>query len=362
MERYCKRLSQRVLSKMKKVFILDIMLSYGHKKFNYYYLNILSEKFELKILNNGKYYNGLKGENITLYDYPVKESLSNSILIRHQMIKMFKYIKENNLIDDVKFILVLGYDTLVFPFFFLVCKPSVPIYVIQHHNIDDTRFILKRLAFNTYKNKIKHIVLDEEFIELLQKKLGVKSKIQYLPHYLSKLGFCSMESNSNVVVALSNSNDENKIRKLIEIDKKELLKSNNIVIYTKSNILNYKSDNLIIFKGYIDDDIYAEKFRVAKAVLILFPDTYDIRFSCTLIEGIINYKVIIGYSIPFVNICKDRYPNNVLSFSTEDEFVNILSNITNYNFDKNEREILLKRLSEQSIRKALEGIFYGFEN
>ena len=345
---------------MSRIFVLDIMMSYGHKKFNYYYLKILAENHKLFIFNDGEYYNDLviDNDNITLCDYPIDDALSNSISIRYQMIKMFNYIKNNKLLCCADYMLVVGYDTLIFPLFFLICRPKIPIFVIQHQNLDDTRFYIKKMAFNLYKNKIIHLVLDKEFIKPLRKRWNIESEILYLPHYLSKLGYCDEESNSNIVVALSNSNDENKIDKLIMIDKRGILEKINIKIYVKSKNKRYKSNNLIVFKGYINDDIYAEKFNLAKAVLLLFPDTYDIRFSCTLIEGIINYKLVIGNEIPFVNVYKERYPNNVKCFSTEEELIELLSNVQKIGFDKSERRFLLERLSDQAVREALGGIFH----
>lgn len=347
---------------MNKLFILDTMFSYGHINFNSFYLKILAERFELYILNNGQYYNELLSKNVHIINYKMKNDLNSSIAIRFQMVNMFRFIQKNKLLTDIKLILVMGYDTLVFPLFYTICKPKIPVYVIQHQNLDDTRFKIKHFAFNLYKNKITHLVLDEEFRDMLTQKLKVKSKILYLPHYLSKIDFCNKESESNIVVALSNSNDEGKIAGLITAEKKGLLKSHNIQIYAKSNLIRYKSDNLIVYKGYINDEIYVEKFKAAKAVLIMFPDSYDIRFSCTLIEGIINYKIVIGYNIPFVEIYRRRYPNVVKSFSNESGLFSIIDSLKNYNFDINERKLLISRLSEQTIRNEMQGIFHEFEN
>ena len=346
---------------MKKMLILDVAHSYGHKKFNYYYLNLISQHCSLMLINDGSYYNELKCENIVLLDFHKHIPDRGSILNRINIIKTFKKIAKQRILDSVDAVLVMGYDTLSFPFFYFLCRPKVKVYTIQHHNIDENKNIIKRYAFNIYKNRMTHIVLDNSFVDMVRKKIGIKSDIEYLPHYLSKYGFCNQCSSENNIIALSNSNDEEKIAHLIDIDKKGMLNCISSKIIVKSNIYQYESDRLRVLKGYISDEMYRSLFINAKATLILFPSDYDIRFSCTLIEAIINYKMVIGYSIPFVHEYAMRYPNSVSEYIGDDELLELLKTLNDRMFDNRERKKLIDELSVNQIDMALNRIFNNYK-
>lgn len=347
---------------MKKIFVLDTMFSYGHKKFNYFYINLLKKYFHIIILNDGKYYNGLKGENVELLDIHTSLKGNNALKARWNIIKTFVNIRKSGALSEINHILVMGYDTLSFPAFFAICHPKTSIYTFQHHNIDETDNNIKKIVFMLYKNKMTHFVLEESFVEQFRKKCNIKSQIVYIPHYLSKLGFCEETKLYNrSVIAMSNSNDEKKIEKLIELDRNGYLNELAYKIVTKSKIYDYNQEKLEVISGYIPDEIYEKNFFDAKAVLILFPDSYDIRFSCTLLEALVNYKIVIGYDIPFVLAYKKKYPKNVYSFHTFDELLNILKELPDVNFDKQERELLVKELSCEKIEETFRRIFDIYE-
>ncbi len=75
---------------MKRILVLDMMFSAGHKKFNEYYLNLLREENELVVINNGDYYGYLSLEGVTLENvYSLQEDLG-SFKNRKLMIEGFK--------------------------------------------------------------------------------------------------------------------------------------------------------------------------------------------------------------------------------------------------------------------------------
>lgn len=341
---------------MANILVLDVMFSIGHKKFNRFYLEKIAKNNSLLICNDGEYYNSLASNNIRFLDFPYKKSLG-PLKSRIQIFELFSFLRKQKVQKEVDCVLVLGYDTLSFPLFWFLLHPSVPVFVIQHHNIDENNNRIKRIAFNTYKNRIIHIVLDPAFCELLRVKWEVSSPIEYLPHYLSKMGLCNQQSNKQLIIALSNSNDESKIQQLISLDKSGKLCNLDLHIVVRSKTISYSSNSLSVLCGFIPEENYLRLFNDAKAILILFPDSYCIRFSCTLIEAIINYKTVISNDILFSNIYHERYPNNVLIYHSYEELLRVLSIINEIEFNADERKALVDSLSDATIDSAIDTIF-----
>ena len=201
--------------------------------------------------------------------------------------------------------------SFVFPLLYFYCKRIV---IIHHNNIDQlTHSRIKRILFSLYKNRVYSCVLEPFIKEYLEHKYEIaEDHVICWPHPIkgapSKLDINSMKKYS--VIGISNSNDEELIANIIELEKElNVFKNNQIRIILKSKTTEYDDGYLTIINGWISDDEYNDYYNNAHSVFVAFPSSYQYRVSATLLDAIKRKTPIIGSDSMMMDYYHSAYPN-----------------------------------------------------
>ena len=308
-------------SRKYEVLAVDFMVEDGHRYYCNCLVNSLNKEASTLVVCKEDYYDFEEDENhkkIVVKTKPIPgrnvfESRYNILYNMYNNIKMVKKYRFEK-------VLVLGYEGLTFFLFRTILKKYGDIYVIQHHQLDELRNSgLKTKVFNLYKNKVKHIVLEPCIRENVVKEYSIpKDNIFVFPvPLLNKTNELKSEktygSDSRIVLAISNSNDENFVDEICEYEKKHRYFSDNnykLIIRTRRERDSIESIRYIT--SFISTEEYNSLYENAYIVLMPFPTTYVNRSSGTIIDAISMRKRVLcsrillteDYALNYPNICK----------------------------------------------------------
>jgi glycosyltransferase involved in cell wall biosynthesis len=300
-----------------KILYIDQLCPRGHLKFNKQTIDKLSTFCDVDVVFSEDYFtiediNGLRVNK--WINYPNDWSLyRHSFDARIKQIKVLKFANQivlNNRYDAVIF---SSFDTISFSSFnFLFKMRKTPIYLIHHNNIDAlSKSGIKRLIFRTYSNKVNHVVLEKFISQFLISKINVPShKTFVVRHPIDKHMKSSIaKGKDNLAIALSNSNDENIIETLIDIEKRErCLEEIGCKVILKSKKIIHKSATIETINGFIENSEYEQYYKKAKFILLPFKDSFNYRISGSLLEALSKGKVVIGNNSVMMQHYSHNYP------------------------------------------------------
>ena len=340
---------------MIKCLFADSTFQKGHKGFNAGILKALSSlsDVDLYVLDYSGYYKkDCFSNKIKWIDYIGKNGFDSRLLGRLESIRVLNFVKRENKKHNFDYIIMASYD-IVSLFFSGYCLKNT--YLINHNNIDQLKNRAKRRMFKTISKHFSHVVL-EGFIDAYLKNNFRNIKTHLVHHPLPA---CKKNNDCKCVydcVALSNNNDETIIDRLIEFDKNNILKEKNLRIVIKSHRRNYKSDNLYVIKGFLDDACYGEFLSSSKYVYLPYPKSYMYRTSAVFLEAIVNKKKIISSDILLASYYKQLYPNLVYVCEKADDLLELLSKRGDDDY-KDDASDFIKNRSDLQIAKELLSLF-----
>lgn len=303
-----------------KVLVSDFLFPLGHKKLNMYFIEILSNIADQVIVTNiGGYYEKFTNNNIILNNIKIpKVLLRTKSPVFTRIRALFIFFQTKKLYKKTKsdIIFITAFDTVTMAFCSLANLRKLNMYLVHHNNVDELQSRIKILFFNLYKNNVRHLVLEHFIHERLETYFKYpNAKIFTILHPVYQNEHIKLTKFKYHYVALSNSNDEKLIKKIIDIEKKEMLFSKNeIRIIIKSKEYTYKNDYLTVFRGFIDKESYEDLILNSINVLLLFPDSYKYRSSGTLIDAIGSGKQVVGTNIQLMRNLSIEYPNLIRTF------------------------------------------------
>lgn len=244
------------------------------------------------------------------------ENSSNAFIYRMKILQNFKMlesaIKETN--PDIVFI--VSYDILSLAVFFpRLIKFRKKFLLLEHNNVDQLNNKIKRIAYALFKNFFHHLVF-EDFIRKRLIELGVKANlISIIPHlYNQKINLPSVDKNDESIdhfhcVALSSSNDDSLISKIIEYEnQKQILRKNNIRVFIKSKTLDYDDGYLVVKRGYIPSEQYDSLIRKCKVSYAPFESVYQYRMSGWIVDSFSAHKCVVATSFKLAVEYEKLYP------------------------------------------------------
>ncbi len=347
---------------VKKILIFDTIFPIGHKDLYQSLITLFPENVELLILNASDFYNE-SNENSSIQYKKIIHLKERKNLLLNQIVlainTLIGIIYSYSYKSDI--VVFFTFDTLNIAIMrFLFGKKEV--YLLHHNNTDHLQNKYKKRFFDTYKNKVKHIVF-ADFIGKYLVGIGVnQSNVYVLTHPLN--GFTGSDINKNninkkIYIGLGYANDELLISQIINYENKyHLLYKNDILLIIRSRVQKaYEYKNIRIINGHLPKDEYESIYESSQAVLLLYSVKYMNRYSGVILDAFRHKKKIIGINIPIVKYFSRLYPNNCRTFnSVEDLFLKLIQ-FNNTVFSDAEYNQFLTNHSDQKIRKEIIEIF-----
>lgn len=350
-----------------KGIIIDSLFTKAHVRFYTHYANIVSGFSDIIILTPPNYYQkkALK-KNIVLNELNILQIIGgkkkknynrklNSIIYRCKALYNEIIIAIYLMGKEEDFIIVNGFEIITFALT-LFLFPKRKIAIIHHNTIDAvSNNKINRWFFNTFKNRVHHIVAESFIKEFLVAKNGVhKELISVIPFPIDTMKVKSDEIVYDAV-GLSNSNNEKFISTLIDMEKTTgIFQHNNIKLVFKSKTTTYDDGFLTVFEGFLDRQEFEKYFARAAFIVLPFPDTFQHRMSGNLLDAISNNKRVIASSIPVFLAYEVKNNKIIRCFDTPEKFINILlEGGKNMHCDFSE---ILKEHSNKKIEEAFRSL------
>lgn len=310
-----------------KGVVIDFLFPKGHKELNRHLISDFIQISDVTVVDNeeylGEYLNDF--DSITVKKIRPLRIRKNAILSR--LIALKNMININKVInwDEYDFIWVNTFETMTFAIGRKLLR-NKKVFLMHHKNTDELVNKVKRVCFNTYKNKVYHIVFEEFIKEYLINEIGVEAnRVFVIPHPINYQHEEDECVDDRLCVALSNSNDEFMISQIIESEKRtNIFSRNNIKLVLKSSGEHEESEILKIIKGYISKNEYDDYMKRCKYVLIPFSSSYNNRTSGVILDALANGKIVIGRNIPIVRSYANMYPNICYYFNNASEIPEIM--------------------------------------
>lgn len=343
-----------------KSTLIDFNFTDMHSMFNSEMIKAICRHSSVNLLDWGSYYEGMIPADVNII--PV-----NCVTTRHpRLARLVTFL--NMAINRVKIprdtdkVFVLGYDVFVFAFGSLLFGRKDNIYLVHHLHVDDLKNKFKRTAFDTYKNKVHHIVLADYIKRYLIDVVGVEEKRVFVMNhpafaYDTSATRPADQFRKRLFVGLNYSNDEKTIENIIRIEKLEqVLKKNDCFVVLKSKVHSFKSENLLVFNGPLPREQYDQYYKDAMAILVLIGSDFVNRISGTMIDALSYGKVVVGTNIPCIVAYAANYPS---MFRICDSAKTVLATLVSDEFalDDNDFHRFIRENSCESLAKQLGAVF-----
>lgn len=351
----------------------------GHKYFDVKWVNLLAECMDTTLLwPEDSWYNDVRNDVKKIIYNPekdinkkripnwkiwekgflkrlcIKNHSKNKLIIK----KVIDIDKENH----YDYILISTLDLISF----IMAKPNFKnldkIYVIQHQCGAYSKKTM-RFLFSLLKNKIHYIVMESDGIEYMSREYGIKKdRIHYIPHMLNPVK--KQEDNKQKlyhIVGISNSNDEQEIKKIIDLEKEDgFFEKNRIFAIFRSQSIEFEDEYLKVFAGRLNLSFQEYYSYIVNAKLILLPFSveFGLRSSGTIMDAFSNHIPIAGS--PFLTMLQyqKQFPNICMTYSSMKELKEIIKKVLareeNY---EDEYELFCDLHSSSSIIEQCQKIF-----
>lgn len=235
--------------------------------------------------------------------------------------------------------------------------------VFNNQSVSAFKTGILHCLFMKVKDDFIHIVMEKDGIEYMSQNYGIeKSKIHYIPHMLNPI---NRNLNANVdsydIVGISNSNEDEEVLKIIEMEKKEhFFKKNGLRAIFRSKELEYDNSSLKVFKGRLGltYDEYYTYITNSKIIVLPFSTRFGLRSSGTIMDAFSQEIPIIGN--PFMTMIQynRQIPNICKLYTTVDELKdNIIELINRKKEYKEEYEFFCKTHSNEFIINQIKETF-----
>lgn len=291
-----------------KILYLDFLSPKGHVLQNTAYISMLSSFSEVYVVCDRALYS-FASENIQVMDVDAHirdgqiSTRWDSYRLMLRSLKVAKKIRPDR-------IFIASYDTLVFAALAKKFYSRYNVFLLQHANIDELSNAIKRKAFDKYSQHVKHVVFVDYIKRYLCDTCNLdEANIFVLPHQLN------FYQNHEVTyeydcVGLSNSNDEQVIQRIIDIEKERgLLKQNGKKVILKSKLSSFDNGFLKVINYFLSKDEFESYLSKTKSVYLPFPMQFKYRMSGTLVDALSNRSIVYGTKIPIIECYQATYPH-----------------------------------------------------
>lgn len=321
----------------------------GHKLFDIEWVKSLSKigKVDLISIQDEWYDNVPKDIKVNLYN-PDKNMISRRFfqsifcmnrLMKHldlyshvYCFKMMKFVREIEKKEHYDFLVFPTVDCLAFPFFYyLLTDNTKKIFIIEHMLSAYERPIPRRF-FDIYKNQVNHIIMEKNAIDLWQKKYNIPiGCLHYIPHPANNVK-CDILKRPYYyqVVGISNSNDDEYIKLIIEFEeKKHWFKKMNIHALLRSKTYTFNDGWLEVFRGNVNlslEEFYTHIHR-AKVIILPFSKSFGMRSSGTIIDALSNRIPLVGTPFSALLAYSNEYPQTCHIYYSIDGLISLVASL-----------------------------------
>ena len=312
---------------MKQIIYFDSIFPYGHKKMNSRVIEILSKSYKVHVLANKGWFD-INNDVCVIHDEGWKTEWKNKLEYAYRMlINMIKAAKICKELQADK-IIMSSYDIIgFFVTRFLLPLQKGKVILVEHNNIDSTRGKIKRLIYLTYANKYKHVVLSEFIKTHMVELLNVDKEMIYVaahpiygvnnPNRVIKYDCC----------AISNSNDSEFIKKMINAEMKEkVFSKNDIKMVIRTTAEQPNADNIVWVSQKISDQKYNEYINSSRYIFLATPEEFQYRINGTLIDALGRGLQAICTKSLFALETSKQYHTLCKLIGSLDELIEILGN------------------------------------
>lgn len=351
----------------------------GHRYFDVKWTHFLSNIAEVTLLCLDKdwYENVNKDIEMLIFDF-------NEIIQKHKWLEwkiwnkgnfrrlcLKEHFESNYYIKNIialskekkfDYIVIGNLDFISYLFFRKRLLNASKLVLINHSTDSYNKGILKKI-FARIKNDFIHIVMEEDAVNHLIDIFRIKKeKIAYIPHMLNNVNIKpTRELQSYDVVGISNSNDDNEIQKIIDMEKNEhyFEKTRQKAIFRSKN-LEYDSYYLKVFKDMcgLSFDEYYSYILNAKVIVLPFSINFGLRSSGTIMDAFSHNIPVIGNAFTTL-VQYNRYlPNICKIYSTMDELKKGLNELIDRNDEQQLEYMHFQELhSDSFILKQIKKTF-----
>ncbi len=327
---------------MKEIMYCDFMYYSGHKRSNKNFIKALSQISSVHVLSQKNYFSEYKEELLALKNMKFIEKdnfelkngqLTNRLSSLKIMYLTGKYIKK----IQPSHIFVSSFDTVTFNVGKIFLGELNKVYLLHTINIDELLNDTKFRFFDSYKNQVNHLVFEQYMADYLVTRGVEESRVFVIPHPLNDNTDSVNMKKEFKCVGLSNSNDEDLIKKLVQYEiENSVFKNKEQKVVLKSKEIEFDNGYLKVFKGFLETDVYDNYINKSEFILIPFPTEFKYRMSGTLVDAFSNEKVVIGNNIPIIKHYSENYPEICKVYNNVDEIVKEFDDV--FEFEKIDKE------------------------
>lgn len=295
-----------------KLLVLDFWFGKTHQRTNKRTIEILSKVTDLLVTNFNGYYERTETEdNIEYIEVKCHNQPTNKVRQRfrsmYNIFESWRAIKERT---DYDAILVTGYEVISVAFMFLLYRTSKPIFLQYHQHVDEVGTRVKRLFFNSYKNRAHHIFLEESFADYFLKITHVDESRIHIVHHFIMDRINDGNDGGNLILGISSSNDESMIERMIrEEQEKHVLKDSGLRMHLRSRLYVFNDDYLKVDNEYLSAGEYKELFDSAGMVLVIpRKEEFEHRVSGLIYDALSSKKKVLGVDIEIMQIMNHYAP------------------------------------------------------
>lgn len=333
-----------------KILVVDYIAPIEHAGYVSYHINCLK---------------GL-GHTVTVYSHKSFIKACNVEGITSKMFPDFLHCRTNNpykpILERIQgiikmlylslFMLFKNYDTVIFTSYdimsFWTFRTSVKTLIVNHNNLTDFNFSLKRFLHKILPAHYTYVALASFIADYLKTK--VNHSVVMIPHGVTKVykrvpvRDRHLYKGRFIYVPTTSSCNQEFLNQLLESEiVNEYLSKTKTLLVIKSTTLQKKYENTVVIDHYIDDVEYSQVMGEAKAVLSLYnDDSFYYRVSAVLME-------CIGSNIPIISTKNQSYESYSTLFNynfiivSPQSFIDCLKsidNMTNEDYYKDLNDLL----------------------
>lgn len=265
-------------------------------------------------------------------------------------------------VSEIDIIIFGEYELITILIALLFFQRDARIIVYNHNNIDQLEYsAVKRYIFSKLKNKVYNCVLEPFIKDMLLNRYGVQEeRILVWPHPIER---DKENADDNIIydcVGISNSNDEQTVKDILENEIKfeTIKKSGKHIILRTKTLDTFDNGFLTIIKGWISQERYEKYINQTQSILVSFPTSFRYRVSATVLEGLINKKIIVGADVPLMRYYADKYPSLCFIYKNG-EVLDAIESINKHQIDmqsydaflQDHSDIYLQRVMEKDLKK-----------
>lgn len=352
-----------------KVVVSEMLFPEGHVELNKKYISILSNICELTVVDDGKYFSSMNLSNCNIITF------SRIVPNFHKLEKIKKIIPflKLDIIDFIAHYINLirisikirkiNYDRIIFFSarndtlgFALPLFKRKSVYVFHHVDLDLMSLKAHYLwAFKRNMSGYYHITLADFIKTGMIETFGINPdlvKVVYQP-IVNNINFCS-GIRKRIIIGLGKGIDPEQLDFMIQYDKSHKERLNYQIILRDNNI-EYVGRNLVVTKEYFSRDKYERYLNEASLCVILYPFSFNLRYSGVADDALSHGLPVIGNDIKVINYFSDKYPGYchvindlTLLFKLPDSYfyapVEMIERFRNNHSDKNVSEMIKSAL------------------